>query len=170
MLRSLKKRWALKNPIQCHIHKEEWPSFLIHPWVWKEQGAHRDLCKYGLDSSGKFVSHTPFSKENVPLNKQRRMAKIAAKSSYARNLCTAGKKGIKLSCFLRVCCAAGQLARTLCNAMFSCHETLLPAKIYGDMCASNLHIIQILYLKYHKNSEKYDPFLFLVRLGCSGQY
>ena len=28
-------------------------------------------------------------------------------------------------------------ARTLCvNAMFSCHEILLPAKIYGDMCAA----------------------------------
>ena len=41
--------------------------------LWRECRAHGDLCKYRFDWSGKCVSRTPFSKENVPLNKQTRV-------------------------------------------------------------------------------------------------
>jgi hypothetical protein len=34
------------------------PSFSIHLWVWRECGALGELCKYGLDLSGKVYNTT----------------------------------------------------------------------------------------------------------------
>ena len=46
--------------------------------------------------------------------------------------------------------------------MFSCHEKLLPAKIYGDMCASNLHIIQSFISQVLQKTSNMIPFCFWV--------
>ena len=49
--------------------------------LWRECSAHGDLYKYQFYWSGKFLPRTPFSKENVPLNKQTKKLSLDEKDS-----------------------------------------------------------------------------------------
>ena len=46
-LRATRKNNPVSNP------SLDFTDFSIHLWVWRKHGAHRELCKYRFDSSGK---------------------------------------------------------------------------------------------------------------------
>ena len=106
----------LRNLVQAIIRGFEWLE-IQGLWLWCYKRLTKPLHKskslikswvrfiYTFWISLSFTSSI-IEREKVHLMNKEEWQNFVSKSSYARNLCTAGQKGITLSCFLRVCCAA----------------------------------------------------------------